>query len=123
MPWNTLRSWLNPSTTSPKRTSWRAVLLNLENLENRITPSFTVGPNINISKSAVENAETSIVVNPTNPLNLFATSTADGSNFYSVDGGVTWLKAQLATGGGPNFTGGDGGDQQEAWDNFGNLFL
>src|SRR5262249_16285642 len=128
MTWKTLRSWLNQSTACPNDATWRrhgAVRLNLETLETRITPSFTVGPNFNISKSSIEDAETSICVTPANRMNLFATATASGSNYYSLDGGATWQVTALFSGSanGVTYSGGTGGDQQEAWDNFGNLFL
>src|SRR2546430_3827214 len=64
----------------PRRTALpcRRTLLGVEPLENRLTPtSLTVGPNINITKSAASDAESAIAVNPTNTKNLFMTCTAD----------------------------------------------
>ncbi len=89
-------------------------------LLNVAAPTLTVGPNINITKSAEDNAETFISIDPTNPQRLFATSTAGASVFkYSTDGGVTWNNSNISG----VLGGGNGGDQQSAWDNFGNLFL
>jgi hypothetical protein len=122
MAWNALRSWMNrptrprPGTPRPRRTA----RFNLEVLEARLTPSiFTVGANMNITKSGVDDAETSIVINPSNPLNLFATSTAGNAFIYSRDGGQTWKNSDIS-----QVLGGvSGGDQQAAWDNLGNLFV
>ncbi|MEO6753391.1 MAG: hypothetical protein ABIP85_16565, partial [Chthoniobacteraceae bacterium] len=83
-------------------------------------PTLTVGTNINITKSAENNSETFISINPTNPLNLFATSTSGSNVFkYSTDGGATWNNSNISG----VLGGGSGGDQQSAWDNFGNLFV
>src|SRR5262245_62894601 len=108
MPWNSLRSWLaRPACTSLARQPRR---FNLEMLETRLTPSFTVGPNINITQSAAGDAETAIVVNPTNPQNLFATSTGDTAHKFSTDGGTTWQDSDLSAVDG----GASAGDEQMA---------
>src|SRR5262245_20165923 len=119
MPWNKLRQWLQGSSAKrrpagPRRRTW----LNVEALETRYAPSFTVGPNINITKSGADDAENAITINPTNPLNLFASSTSSGARRYSLDGGITWANSNF----GPIFGGSTGGDDQAAWDEFGNLF-
>ncbi len=83
-------------------------------------PTMAVGPNINVTKSLENNSETFISIDPTNPLRLFATST-DGTNVfkYSADGGATWNNSNIS-----GILGGtSGGDQQSAWDTFGNLFV
>jgi hypothetical protein len=82
--------------------------------------ALLVGPNINITKSAENDSETFISLDPTNPLRLFATST-DGTNVfrYSSDGGVTWNNSDISG----VLGGSSSGDQQSAWDNFGNLFV
>src|SRR5262249_62263154 len=109
MPWNSLRSWLKQSPTSPKHTSSRSrtVRLSLEPLEVRVTPTMTVGPNINVTKSAGNEQETSITVNPTNPQNLFATSTSGVNQFFSLDGGATWTPSDISSIGGGTKGGGD----------------
>jgi hypothetical protein len=128
MRWNSLWSMMtrNPAATRRSARKQRLNLLNVEALETRYAPAFTVvGPNVNISKSIVDDAETAIIINPTNPLNLFATSTAgaasviNGGHYFSMDGGVTWsLSSHSAIYGGQS-----GGDEQMAWDEFGNLFV
>ena len=80
---------------------------------------LTVGPNVNISKSAGDNAETGITINPVNPLNMFAISTASNVFRYTTNGGVTWTDSDISG----VLGGGSLGDQQMAWDEFGNLFV
>jgi hypothetical protein len=79
----------------------------------------TVGPNVNIDKLSGNHAESTIAINPTNPLNLFAADTLGdpSARRYSLDGGVTW-HASTSTGLPASI-----GDVQTAWDKFGNLFL
>ena len=73
--------------------------------------TLVVGPNINITKSAENNSETFISINPTNPQNLFATSTSGTNVFkYSTDGGATWSNSNISG----VLGGGSGGDQQSA---------
>src|SRR3989442_855081 len=92
MTWNRFRSWFKRTPLPRKRHARPTV----EFLEGRVVPSFTVGKNVNISKSfGFDDEETAIVINPTNPLNLFATSTAEqaegGVNgWFSTDGGKIW---------------------------------
>src|SRR5262249_32750566 len=88
-------------------------------LETRDAPAITVGPIINITKSAGDDQETSIVNNPSNPQQMFATDTAPFVNKYSKDGGKTWLDSDLSA----VLGGGGQGDQQTYWDNFGSLFM
>ncbi len=87
--------------------------------------SITVGNNVNISKLGGNQHESAIVVNPTNPENLFAVSNTETSlgNYasYSMDGGVTWNGRLLGTPG-DGLPHGDG-DPEAVFDPFGNLFL
>jgi hypothetical protein len=81
-----------------------------------------VGPNINVSKTDVSEQENAVIINPTNPSNLFATSTAGAVSgglgyAFSKDAGVTWQPSDASA----LFS--SGGDQQMAWDTFGNLFM
>jgi hypothetical protein len=86
---------------------------------------FSVGPNVNITKLAGNQAEGAIAVDPTNPLRLFAFSNpSSGSNLtgsVSSNGGATWATRTMATGS-------DGlaaacCDPSCAFDAFGNLFI
>src|SRR5713101_1364549 len=92
----------------------------VEILEVRLVPaiSLLVGPDINITKSAANEAETSIALNPTNANNLFAIDTLTYQGHYSTDGGKTWNNSNMA-----GFTTGSGNDAQAIWDSFGNLFV
>lgn len=102
--------------------SGRRTMLHCEALEDRLAPTVTVGPNINVSKTAVSEQENAVIINPTNPLNLFATSTAGavvgGLGYaFSTDGGTTWQNSDVSS------LPASAGDQQMAWDQFGNLFM
>ena len=108
-----------PSRCQQKARKEQRLGCHLEILEDRCTPAMIVGQNVNITKSTDFNQETSIVINPTNPLNLFAADTAGGAFRYSLDGGLTWQDSNISG----VLGGGSQGDQQEAWDKFGNLFL
>jgi hypothetical protein len=79
--------------------------------------TLAVSPNVDISRQAGNEAESTISINPTNPLNLFAGSTVGNLNKYSTDGGLTW---RVSTYVGLPVT---IGDIQSAWDSFGNLFI
>jgi hypothetical protein len=78
---------------------------------------ITVGPNVNITQALGNQAESTISVNPLNPLQLFATSTFGGVGRYSTNGGITWATSNFSA------LGQSSGDFQTAWDQFGNLYL
>jgi hypothetical protein len=110
----------------PQKT-WR---LMVENLEDRFLPSISVGPNINISRFLGNQNEPTLAMNPTNPLNLFASANNDntavtGGLFaaFSFDGGTTWTRELLATGIGTGEPPPACCDSQAIFDNFGNLYL
>src|SRR5262249_2531091 len=114
--WKELVRKRSPRTTRiPHRKSHRP---HLEALETRTVPTTTllVGPDINITKSTPNEAETSIALNPTNPNNLFAIDTLTLQGRFSTDGGATWTNSNMA-GFAPS------GDTQAIWDRFGNLFV
>src|SRR5262245_39654402 len=96
----------------------RSRRLRLEALETRTVPTTTllVGPDINITKSNANEAETSIALNPTNANNLFAICTTTFQGTFSTDGGLTWSNSNMV-GFGPCF------DTQAIWDSFGNLYV
>src|SRR5262249_46279210 len=90
----------------------------VELLEARVVPSWgTVGPNVNATRATGSQAETTIAINPTNPLNLFASDTWANSVRYSMDGGATWQNSNVS------MIPSSDGDVQAAWDQFGNLFF
>src|SRR5438876_1913925 len=74
---------------------------------------------VNVSATAGNQAESFVVVNPTNTNNLVAISNTNANSIfraYSFDGGTTWTRGTIAT----NVACCDG---QAAWDTFGNLFV
>ena len=76
-----------------------------------------VGANVNVNPVTGSQAESTIVINPTNPSNLFCSSTAAAIARFSTDGGATWSNSNLAA------IPASAGDVQAAWDGFGNLFI
>ena len=82
-------------------------------------PLTCLEPVVNVSATAGNQAESFVVVNPTNTNQVVAFSnTTSASIFrsYSTDGGATWTHGTVATGVACC-------DGQAAWDTFGNLFL
>jgi hypothetical protein len=107
--WFSFRRALSTRRTKPR--------LQVEPLEDRWVPSLvTVGPNVNITRQAGNQAESAIAINPTNPSNLFAVS--NGSIYkFSTNGGSTWSNTNVSA------IPASCCDQQLAWDSFGNLFM
>src|SRR6266567_8477305 len=79
--------------------------------------SLVVGTNLNITKSSVNNAETTIAINPLNPNNLFADDTWAVLGRYTTNGGTSWLTSNTSA------MPSSDGDVATAWDTYGNLFL
>lgn len=85
----------------------------------------TVGPNINLTAAPGNQAETAVAIDPSNPDRAFMVAMDDRMTGLgaarTTDGGVTWTRSRVATGG--------GGmplaccDPSVSWDSFGNLFL
>ena len=48
------------------------------------SPIITVGPNVNITRAAGNQAESTISVNPANPLQLFESDTVSGVGHFAV---------------------------------------
>jgi len=69
--------------------------------EDTFTP-FTLGPNVNVTNQTGAQSETSVAVDPTNPMHIIE-SVNDLTNtaavYESVDGGVTWVNSNLTTSG------------------------
>ncbi len=100
-----------------------------EACESRVLLTLTVGPNFNISQLAGNQDESAIIVNPINPMQVFASSNNAAGGLFaarSIDGGATWL-----TSNGANLLIADGNDGMVAaccdptlaWDTFGNLYI
>jgi hypothetical protein len=108
-----------PSRTAPRNTSQ----LRLEALETRtlLDVSLSVGNNVLVHPKSSNQSESSIAINPTNPLNLFAIANDASSSLllanYSMNGGATWMASDVT--GLPRAC----CDAQTAWDSFGNLFV
>ncbi|PYJ06470.1 MAG: hypothetical protein DME95_00510 [Verrucomicrobia bacterium] len=84
------------------------------------TPLTCLEAVVNVSATLGNQAESFVVVNPTNTNNLVAFSNNPGTasifRAYSTDGGANWTRGTVATGVACC-------DGQAAWDTFGNLFL
>ncbi len=83
-------------------------------------PLACLAPVVNVSQTSGNQAESFVVVNPTNPNNVVAFSNIESASSifrgYSLNGGATWTHGTVAT----NVACCDG---QAAFDHFGNLFL
>jgi hypothetical protein len=92
-----------------------------------VTPSISVGANVDVSNEEGPQSETSIAINPSNPSQIVA-----GSNeifrlpmrgYFSSDGGNTWGGVDLPLPPPINANGFDfGSDPGVAWDTRGNVF-
>ena len=78
-----------------------------------------VGPDVNITRLAGNQAEATIALDPTNTQRLFEASNPGTTAFRSTDGGTTWT--QVAVAGDPNSP--PCCDNVAVFDDFGNLFL
>jgi PKD domain len=78
-----------------------------------------VGPDVNITRLAGNQAEATIALDPTNTQRLFEASNPGTTAFRSTDGGTTWT--QVAVPGDPNSA--PCCDNVATFDGFGNLFL
>src|SRR5262249_36874705 len=89
-------------------------------INNLLEPLACVEAVVNVSATLGNQAESFVVVNPTNTNNLVAFSNYPGTSSifraYSMDGGANWTRGTVATGVACC-------DGQAAWDTFGNLFL
>lgn len=102
-----------------------------EPLESRALLTLITGTDVNISQIPNSQAEVTVAVNPTNPLNLIATSNGGQLNgdeefvAYSMDGGQTWTQNPLtsADDGVTSAFGSDRFDGAATFDTFGNAHL
>jgi hypothetical protein len=90
-----------------------------------LAAGLTVGPNVDISGFADNEAETTVAVNPANPNNVVVVSnfqTADAlMESVSFDGGATWSARMIADG--SDDLGVACCDANAAFDQYGNFFL
>ena len=78
-----------------------------------------VGPDVNITRLAGNQAEATIALDPTNTQRLFEASNPGTTAFRSTDGGATWTQVNVP--GDPNSA--PCCDNVATFDDFGNLFL
>lgn len=109
--------WLKSRHQSTSQRKRHFIRPFVELMEERTVPSVTIGPNVNVTQLAGNQAESTISINPTNPLNLFECDTLSNIGHYSTDGGQTWATSNMSAL--PLSI----GDVQTAWDSFGNLFI
>src|SRR5437773_757040 len=86
---------------------------------NLFAPFGCLEPVVNVSATLGNQAESFMLVNPTNTSNLVAFSNTNSASVfraYSTDAGAIWTRGTVATGVACC-------DGQAAWDTFGNLFL
>lgn len=83
-------------------------------------PQTCTAPATNVSRMDGNQAESFVVINPTNPNNIVVFSNITGATSifraYSMDSGSTWITGTVATGVACC-------DSQAVFDTFGNLFL
>lgn len=102
-----------------------------EQLESRALLTLTAGIDVNITQVANSQAEVTIAVNPTDPLNLIATANGGQNNgdeqfiAYSLDGGQSWIQNPLdaANDGITSAFGSDRFDAAATFDSFGNAHI
>jgi hypothetical protein len=103
------------------RASFAALLLVLASLAFWVGDAsgvltITVGTNVNVTATGGNQAEGTIAINPTNPMQLFEASNPGATARRSTDGGTTWLTSVAGIGSSCC-------DNVASWDSFGNLFL
>ena len=91
-------------------------------LERPAPAALTVGTNLNVTKLAGNQTETTVAINPLNPQNLFVASNngtfpTPSVFFFSTNGGANWSASDVSAL--PTAC----CDESSAWDSFGNLFV
>lgn len=116
------------SRNDRRNRSWKCSL-QTEVCESRTLLTLTVGPNVDISQFAGNEDESAIIVNPNDPMQLFASSNHEAGGLlakYSSDGGLTWQNSngndELIADGNDNLVDACC-DPTLAWDTFGNLYI
>jgi hypothetical protein len=122
--WQRARKARRSSASGRARASVGRIVM--ESLEPRcLLAALAVGPNVDLTRDAVNQSETSIAINPTNPLNMAASANENDvvGMFLGIsnDGGKTWT-SKIVANGNDSFTSACC-DTTVAYDAFGNLFL
>ena len=115
---------------SRRKTRTQQRSLQVETFETRVLLTrLNPGANVDVSQLAGNQDESAIIVNPSNPMQLFASSNHESGGLfaaYSIDGGFTWLPSngsdKLIADGQDNLVAACC-DPTVAWDTFGNLYL
>ena len=106
-------------------TATAGIALAISPVSGVLAAGLTVGPNVDISGFADNEAETTVAVNPANPNNVVVISnfqTADAlMESVSFDGGATWSARMIANG--SDDLGVACCDPNAAFDQYGNFFL
>ena len=106
-------------------TATAGIALAISQVSAALADSLSVGPNVDISGFADNEAETTVAVNPANPNNVVIVSnfqTADAlMESVTFDGGATWSARMIADG--SDDLGVACCDPNAAFDQYGNLFL
>src|SRR5947208_2319134 len=99
----------------------------LETLEDRTMPtvvphflgtfSLSAGPDVNISRTAGNQTEGTIAVDPLSPNRVYAASLPGTTAGISTNAGASFTRFNGSV------TAADIGDDDAVWDSFGNLFL
>jgi len=109
----------------PFLTATAVIVLAIGPVSGVLAAGLTVGPNVDISGFADNEAETTVAVNPANPNNVVVVSnfqTADAlMESVSFDGGATWSARMIADG--SDDLGVACCDANAAFDQYGNFFL
>src|SRR6058998_131354 len=124
-----IQAWRRAMTLSPTRraflTATAGIALAISPVSGVLAAGLTVGPNVDISGFADNEAETTVAVNPANPNNVVVVSnfqTADAlMESVSFDGGATWSARMIADG--SDDLGVACCDANAAFDQYGNFFL
>jgi hypothetical protein len=105
-------TWDNPNGAGNDLNVYTARVSLVTNVT--VASAVGVGANVNITRDTYSNDESTVAINPTNPLNLFEADTWSQSGNYSMDGGKTWSSSSV-----PSIY----SDTQAVFDQFGNVFL
>ena len=119
-----LRDFVQQNNWLMSASSSKASSANIAEDSVTLSPTTSVGFNVNISQLPGNQSEGTISINPTNPLNIVALSNLDSGaglfEAYSLDSGTTWTTQVISASGS---LGEACCDPSLSFDDFGNLFL